>query len=916
MNRLLLLVLLIAGFRASAQHALQGEVVDEKAVPLGFVTVALLHPADSTLAFFAITKTGGEFEVRSIKTGSYILQVALLGYQTIYKPLDIPYPQGKAGTLVLRPRSVSLNEVEVTGERIPILIKKDTIEYDAGSYKTKPDAVTEDLLKKLPGVEVDRAGNIKAQGEDVKNVLVDGKEFFGGDPKVATKNLPADAVKKVQVYDKKSDEAEFTGIDDGSRSKTINLLLKDDKKSAWMGEALVGGGSDSRYQASSKAYRFTKQSQFAALGMLNNINQFGFSFRDYIDFNGGIRSMMNGDGDFRISFSEDDNFPVNFGQPVTGLITSGAGGLNYTYEKKRDNRINISYLGNGMRKKLVEETFTRNFTPGNDFTQSEKTGQDETNYAHRFNFGWRNKPDSSQNILVNGNAGITNGRLSGETYSSSFSGPELLNDATNSFANSGNGFNGSLHASYLSKGYSRVRLFKVAGDVSGKRVLRNSEWNSLVRYFNPNLLSSNSLFQNNAQDALSYALTVSSTIRAGRQFNLVPQIKGGSRMEKLETQQGQETGAEIPDDSVSGDLSVTYNWIQPGLSLRRSNEKSQLNISAFVEAGNLSIADAETDEITKATFYILPRFSWEYEYRQGHRIGVHYESSLNTPDAGQLLPLPNTLNPLERSYGNRGLRPEYIHQGHMNWVLFDQFSFTSLFVGIRGTYTKDKINWSREVDDQLNQVLTLMNVRDDFRAGADIDFSTPIRKLGVNIHVSPSETWNRGINFVNGTENTNTNFVHGLTLSFDNRKKEKWDVSVGGTVQYTTARYSLQEALNNDYFNLTGFTELSYQPDDRWHFSASADLTRYESKSFREKVDIPLIRAAASLYFLKAKRGVLILDAFDLLNKNTGISRSSEMNYLREKQSNVIGRYVMLTFKYRLNRFDDEPGIDVKVNRR
>ena len=186
---------------------------------------------------------------------------------------------------------VSLGEVVVEEDYIPLRFKTDTIEYNTAAFVTKPDAVVEDLLKKLPGLDVDRAGNIKAMGEDIKKVLVDGREFFGSDPKMATRNVPADALRKVQVYDKRSDESEFTGIDDGTRDKTLNLMLKEDKKNAVFGELLGGGSKDGHYQASGKVYKFSKKNQFAALGMMNNINQFGFSFKDYIDFSGGIQGI-------------------------------------------------------------------------------------------------------------------------------------------------------------------------------------------------------------------------------------------------------------------------------------------------------------------------------------------------------------------------------------------------------------------------------------------------------------------------------------------------------------------------------------------------------------------------------------------------------------------------------------------------
>ena len=213
-------------------------------------------------------------------------------------------------------------------------------------------------------------------------------------------------------------------------------------------------------------------------------------------------------------------------------------------------------------------------------------------------------------------------------------------------------------------------------------------------------------------------------------------------------------------------------------------------------------------------------------------------------------------------------------------------------------------------------MLSLVNVDDDYRIGGNFDFSTPIRKVGLNFTAKLHENWNRGINLVNGEQNINTNFTHSLSLSFDNRKKEKWDVSVGGMFQISDAKYSVQRSLNKTYYNLLGFTDVVYTPNENWYFSLTADINRYDANSFDKSISVPLLKAEITRYFLKNKRGVITLEVFDMLDKNTGIERISEMNYLLERQSNTIGRYVMLTFKYRLNKFDNKSGIDIKMNKR
>ena len=246
----------------SQTYSLSGIVFDDKAAVIPYATTALLDPADSTLNYYAVTNSTGTFEIKNIKPGTFILQTSFLGFKTKYSIVKFPEDNITGiRSIVLEQAALNLPAANVNGERIPLLIRGDTIEYNASSYKTKPDAVTEDLLKKLPGVEVDRNGNIKAQGEEVKKVTVDGKEFFGNDPKIATRNLPADAINKVQVFDTKSDQAELTGINDGKRDKTINLQLKEDKKKGSFGKLDLGSGLNDKWNNKATINSFRKKIQ-------------------------------------------------------------------------------------------------------------------------------------------------------------------------------------------------------------------------------------------------------------------------------------------------------------------------------------------------------------------------------------------------------------------------------------------------------------------------------------------------------------------------------------------------------------------------------------------------------------------------------------------------------------------------------
>jgi hypothetical protein len=251
-----------------------------------------------------------------------------------------------------------------------------------------------------------------------------------------------------------------------------------------------------------------------------------------------------------------------------------------------------------------------------------------------------------------------------------------------------------------------------------------------------------------------------------------------------------------------------------------------------------------------------------------------------------------------------------------HWLIFDQFSFTSLMMALSGDYTSNKINWSSIVTENLVQVNTLTNVDWDYRARFNLDFSIPIRKLGVKINLDAEEQWNRGLNLVNDVTNIYSTMSQHYSLSADNRKKKKWDVESGIGVTITNTWYDIQESLNNRYFDISWFADLNFTPSDKWNLGASADITSYSDLGFDESIQVPLLRAEVSYYFLAGNRGVITLSGHDLLDRNQNIQRISELNYLRETRSNTMGRYVMLTFKYRLNKIARGGGLEVDLKGR
>ena len=891
------------------QVNLTGKVWNTYGEPLPFATVMLLEPSDSTLVNYCITDNNGNFELKKASKGSYILQSAFVGYKSNFRNLEITSDmKTELGTIVLVPTSYNLNEVEVTGEKIPFLIKGDTVEYNAASFKIHPDDVAEDLLRKLPGVEVDKAGNIKAMGENVKNVLVDGKEFFSDDPKVATKNISAENIKKVQVYDKKSDESELIGLDDNEYDKTINFVLKDGMKSAIFGDVKAGTDFQNHYSANAKVYQFTKKQQIALLGMANNVSRTGFSFQDYLDFSGGIRNMGGGSSG-TMSFSFDNSMPIDFGQPVNGLIKSGAGGANYTYEFVPNNRFNVSYMGNGSNKELSETRNRLNFTSEDQFEQNSSEESLTKNRNHTLNMGWRNKSNSVRHFTINGSVVLSENSSNSTIITDNLYNQLPVNYIENISESSGKRLASSANGVWLRKMKDNWKMLKASGSFNYSRNLNNNEWNTITKQENPLQTIEEAWTGENKNYKYGGDAAITSLHAIGKGIYLEPALKMGATMEEL--QRRQELFENVID-SMSPGINNQYLWLRPELALRIYKGKTRFNFGLGLETGGLENTLNKDINYDQSVLKMLPSASWNYDYATGKRLNLNYRTMLVNPVVSQLQPVISNSNPLMIYRGNRELKPEYRHSLMLGWTLFDQFSFTSVFANINAVYTKDKINNSIKINDDLSQEITLVNVPNDYVLSGSASFSTPLRPLGVNIRLGISERYNRGISFVNNVSNDNTNLSHQFQLSFDNRKKEKWDVEIGGKINLTNSRYSIQEHLNNRYLNYSAFTDVRFTPTDSWLFAVSGDYTGYTNRSFDEKVEIPLLGVQISYNFLAAKRAQVSFEAHDLLNKNTGLTRSGSENYLQEVRSNTIGRYMLLSFKYKLNKAETS-SFNVKV---
>jgi hypothetical protein len=306
---------------------------------------------------------------------------------------------------------------------------------------------------------------------------------------------------------------------------------------------------------------------------------------------------------------------------------------------------------------------------------------------------------------------------------------------------------------------------------------------------------------------------------------------------------------------------------------------------------------------TNSTYFnLLPNVSYEIKPRSGRRFLAKYTTNTTMPSALELMPVTNNINPIALYKGNPDLKPEYTHNIFSELSIFDQFSYTSLFLRAGGSYTKDKISLSQTTDKNLVQFNSPINVPGDYTASGYLSFSTPLRKLGMKLSFTLNENWHRGINIVNSEDNILKTMSHSASLTFDSYLKEKFNYRIGSSLTLTETKYSIQEGLNNLYFNTVYFGEIFYNPNNHWNFQFISRLTNYNSKALKGSFIIPLIDASVNYYFLKNERGVITAKGIDLLNRNTGFQQTSDINYLMQVNNNTLGRYIMLSFKYKLTK--------------
>jgi len=893
------------------RYTLEGVVTDNNDETLIGATLTLLNPGDSVLVSFGTTNNDGKFSIPGVRKGKYLFQITYIGFGTVERILEVGGENQKMdlGRIKLGEQGKLLDEVTVTAEYIPIQIKKDTLEFNADAFRTQPNAVVEDLLKRLPGVEVESDGAIKVQGEDVKRVTVDGKDFFGTDPKMATRNLPADAIKKVQVFDKKSRSAEFTGIDDGNDEKTINLELKADRKTGKFGNVLAGYGTDNRYEGKLLGNMFSKKVQTSVIATHNNLNQTGISSSDFSSF-----AIGNNSGGGRMG----GNFggaPVNFSGNNNGLIQGGTLGVNMNFDLGKKNTIYSSYYLTQGKTDLVQETSSENFLPDRVFFSRSLLDSDSRNLNHNVSATLQYNLDSTSQIS------FINSLSFGQNGANSVQQDTTLNELESRVnrnqkirdQESGNlSYSGELN---FRKRLSRIgRNYTIDLRYATGNTRDTSHLTSEV--FNPQdmIILQTSVYQEQQNITGRNNYSVGGTYTEPLLDNVFLTFSGSYRnnnnfSDKRFYDIDFLLESPVFNDQLSRYFDNAFVYALGGTNLRYKTDL--FNANAGVEYQNSSLSGKIRNETARniSFSYFLPQASIQFEKIN---MRINYSTNVREPSIDQLQPIVDNSDPLNVYTGNPDLQPEYRHNMRIFYGLFDQFNFRSLFTSIRLTYTKDKISNSTFTDQNFIRKTMPRNTENEINATFFANYSAPLNFMKAKFRTGLNSSLTDGINFINDEPADIQRWSHGINFTLENKKKDIVDVSAGLRWNYNNTRYLQNDALNVEFFNQVYNAMFIWNMGKAWSWEIKYDYTIFDETSFGDNNEIHLLESSVSKRILKDQLTFKIR-AFDILDQNAGISRTAADNYVREVITNTIGRYFLFSVQYNLNKGPDTKSQQTRV---
>jgi hypothetical protein len=917
-----LVIFLFVSLTAFSQKSnLSGILQDgSQKAPVYNSVVALLTPKDSILQAFTRTDKSGRFTLKNLKAGNYILMTSHNQFADYLDDVTVNETDKNLGTIALLSKINALREVIIkTGS---IRIKGDTTSYRASDFVVDANANVEELLKKLPGIQVDKNGTIKAMGEKVEKVLVDGEEFFGDDPGMAVKNLRADAIKEVQVFNKKSDQAEFTGIDDGETKKTINLKLKEDKKKGYFGKIDAANGPlsniDSRYNTNSMLSSFKGKRKVSAFLLNGNTGQDGLDWQDSEKFGGRDDMSMNMDDDGNVMFmwnggSVDEEPYVD---TQNGFIKNTNAGLQYSNKWNDKQTLNVTPKYNNQ---IYTNKNTRNTQTQVGETQLNNntfTNSDVNRSNFKLNATYDVKLDTINSLKFTAKTNFYNTESDEFTDGTTTGADGLLkNKQVKTFEI--NSEKTSLFASilYKHKFAKNRRTFSL-----------NSSWNSLSTNSNNFLKSTNTSYedgifsskedvnQNKIGDRTNQNLDVNAiyTEPLGKKYSVqlgYQLMQNTGESNSLTYNFSESTGNyDVVDASLSNEFDQIITTNKPDIKVSYNSKKINFNFGSGVGFTTFDLKDITLDkEYIRNYTNFFPAASFSYKYKSNSNLRFNYSGATRQPTLNQLQPLRNNQDFFNQTLGNPNLKQSFTNSFSVSSSSYSILTESHFWINLSLRSTSNLISYNRDIDPESAKTInTPINTNGNVFGNFYFGYGFKIKKIDLHINLNPSLSYNKSALSINNVLNFSKTLNSGFSIYMNKSKDKKYDLSLSNYF----SNNSNSTTLNNDRksFNTNNLgLDIGVYLNEKWKISTDYNLfSRQKTVDFQDNLTNQLWNARLQRTFKNDEFTAYIV-VRDILNQNIGIQRNVYENTISEEQNDRLKRYAMLGFTWNFKNKGDAP---------
>ncbi len=920
------LILCACVVEAQTRLSIKGRAVDTTSTALPFTTVMLLTPKDSALVSYARADENGRFELKNARRGTYLLKMSYTGYLPFQ--MEVMPAEGALtdlGDLKMKPISKELFEVVVKTAKAPLNIRGDTIEYNASSFKVPPGSTVEDLLRRLPGFQVEQDGSIRAQGQEVKRITVDGKNFFGGDPKAATKNLNAEAIDKVQVYTSKTEQAKATGIDDGKKEKTVNLALKEEFKKGGFGKIKAGIGTDERVDVRGNYNKFDDKRQFAVVGVGNNINQSTMAWDDRQDFYGSSSyrwdetdfgfggGISSGDGGSDGVIIQGGNIIImnGGGGSDRGFNNTYSGGVNYNFETKK-RKFSSNYFYNQRRNWTNQLINRQSILADNAFETDSRSNEHSQNDNHKVQLRYEDNLDSLNTLIV-----LANGTINNSSYGQDLSqenrrsATQLTNRTTQDNGSSAQTLNFSGSALYRHKFKTKGKSFAASVTYILNNGDSDAEQRSLNQFYDPttgaplfsrqlSLLNANRNRQNQIRSSLSYVQPISKRVSWENFYNF------GIRNDKVDRDVFNQLEGNVRNDSLSRYYTnqILHHRLGSGF---RYNYKGT-NIGVGFAAINMNISGKFSSdqnspnvmEVNRSYTIVVPGVSFNMDLKNNRYVYAEYAGDVQQPSIRDLQPIIDYSNPLYITQGNPNLKPTVNHRAYAGLQYFNPSSFTRFFGGINYNYAVNQVVYNQTIDSLLVTRTRPANLSGGQNFGTYLNVGFPLKKNKANISFSTNVNFSRGYTLINDIENRTNNNSYNWGTNLELTPSEKFTFYGNANWSYSDVNYSINTTQNQNIWNQSYSGQMNVKLPWESYFNATFDYRIYKNDRFGLDQNIPILNLAVYKLLGKAKKSEVRLSAYDLFRRNLGITQGASGNYFTQTRVETITRYFMLSYTYNM----------------